>query len=108
MTRLIGRIDMGNASMRLVRRTLMKKPRRATFSSAVTTTRTVESFRWPAAIIACVALIVRVVHVWQIRHAPFFDALMGDARGYDQWAVRLAGGNWFGGEVFYQAPLYPY
>ena len=30
-----------------------------------------------------IALGVRLLHVWQIRHAPFFDVLMGDARGYD-------------------------
>ncbi|HZT75578.1 MAG TPA: tetratricopeptide repeat protein [Vicinamibacterales bacterium] len=55
-----------------------------------------------------VALTVRLVHVWQIRKAPFFDVLMGDARGYDEWARRIAGGEWIGRDVFYQAPLYPY
>ena len=54
------------------------------------------------------ALIVRLIHVWQIRPSPFFDVLMGDASGYDQWAQRLAGGDWIGSDVFYQAPLYPY
>ena len=34
--------------------------------------------------------------------------LMGDARGYDTWAQRIAGGEWIGTDVFYQAPLYPY
>ena len=48
------------------------------------------------------------VHVWQIRAAPFFSVLMGDSRGYDEWARRIAGGDWIGHEVFYQAPLYPY
>jgi tetratricopeptide (TPR) repeat protein len=43
-----------------------------------------------------------------MRGTPFFDALMGDARGYDAWAQRIAGGEWIGREVFYQAPLYPY
>src|SRR5688572_17857510 len=33
---------------------------------------------------------------------------MGDANGYDQWAQRLAAGDWIGSDVFYQAPLYPY
>ena len=33
---------------------------------------------------------------------------MGDARGYDAWARRLAAGDWIGTDVFYQAPLYPY
>ena len=51
---------------------------------------------------------VRLIHVWQIRKAPFFGVLMGDARAYDEWARRIAGGDWLGHEVFYQAPLYPY
>jgi tetratricopeptide (TPR) repeat protein len=55
-----------------------------------------------------IALIVRFIHIWQIRQSPFFDVLMGDANGYDQWALRLAGGDWIGSDVFYQAPLYPY
>ena len=58
--------------------------------------------------IFAVALIVRLIHVWQIRQAPFFSVLMGDSRAYDEWARRIAGGDWVGHEVFYQAPLYPY
>ncbi len=34
--------------------------------------------------------------------------LLGDSRGYDEWAVRIAAGDWVGHDVFYQAPLYPY
>ena len=33
---------------------------------------------------------------------------MGDSRGYDEWARRIAAGDWLGRDVFYQAPLYPY
>src|SRR5260221_96646 len=55
-----------------------------------------------------IALTVRLVHVWQIRRAPFFSVLMGDSRSYDEWARRIAGGDWIGRDVFYQAPLYPY
>src|SRR5579864_553046 len=55
-----------------------------------------------------VALAVRLVHVWQIRRAPFFTLLLGDSRGYDEWAQRIAAGDWIGHDVFYQAPLYPY
>ena len=51
---------------------------------------------------------MRLLHLWQMRGTPFFSMLMGDARGYDQWAQRLAGGDWIGTDVFYQAPLYPY
>ena len=51
---------------------------------------------------------MRLAHVWQIRQSPFFSLLMGDSKGYDEWARRIAGGDWLGHEVFYQAPLYPY
>jgi tetratricopeptide (TPR) repeat protein len=61
-----------------------------------------------ALVIFLVALAVRLVHVWQLQGTPFFDTLLGDASGYDQWAQRLAAGEWVGSEVFYQAPLYPY
>ena len=61
-----------------------------------------------AAAIFLAALLVRLIHLWQIRSAPFFTVLMGDARGYDDWARQIAGGDWLGHEVFYQAPLYPY
>ena len=62
---------------------------------------------WAAAIFG-VALAVRLLHAWLLSRSPYFDALMGDARGYDEWARRIAGGDWVGTEVFYQAPLYPY
>jgi tetratricopeptide (TPR) repeat protein len=61
-----------------------------------------------AAAIFALALAVRLVYIWQIRRAPFFTVLMGDARAYDEWAQRIAGGDWLGHDVFYQAPLYPY
>src|SRR6185503_12093845 len=67
---------------------------------------------WPRALVAwtvfAVALLVRIVHLLQIRRAPFFSVLMGDSHGYDAWAQRIAAGEWLGHEVFYQAPLYPY
>jgi 4-amino-4-deoxy-L-arabinose transferase-like glycosyltransferase len=62
----------------------------------------------PALVIFAIAFGIRVVHVLQIRSTPFFSILMGDSRGYDEWAQRIAGGEWWGREVFYQAPLYPY
>jgi tetratricopeptide (TPR) repeat protein len=62
----------------------------------------------PALLIFLVALAARLIHLWQLRDTPFFDVLLGDANGYDKWAVRLAAGDWIGSDVFYQAPLYPY
>jgi tetratricopeptide (TPR) repeat protein len=71
-------------------------------------TPTSDRFGWAACAIFAVALGVRLIHVWQIRKAPFFSVLMGDSRAYDEWAQQIARGDWLGHEVFYQAPLYPY
>jgi tetratricopeptide (TPR) repeat protein len=37
--------------------------------------------------VALIALVVRLVYVWQISHAPFFDLRFGDARAYHRTAV---------------------
>jgi tetratricopeptide (TPR) repeat protein len=63
---------------------------------------------WLPPAIFALAFAVRLLHVWQIQPAPFFSVLMGDSRGYDEWAQRIAAGEWWGHDVFYQAPLYPY
>jgi tetratricopeptide (TPR) repeat protein len=63
---------------------------------------------WFAVAVFGVALLVRLIHVWQIRRSPYDSTLLGDSRGYDDWARQLAGGDWLGHDVFYQAPLYPY
>ena len=54
------------------------------------------------------ALALRLAHVVALRDTPFGSLLVGDSRGYHDWAVGVAAGNWLGSEVFYQAPLYPY
>ena len=59
-------------------------------------------------IVFLIALALRLIHLWQMRDAPIFSVLMGDARSYDEWAQRIAAGDWLGTDVFYQAPLYPY
>jgi len=66
------------------------------------------NFRRALLAIFVVALALRLLHDWQIRRAPFFSVLVGDAKGYDDWALRIAAGDWIGTDVFYQAPLYPY
>jgi tetratricopeptide (TPR) repeat protein len=67
-----------------------------------------DRFTVPALLIFSLALAARLVHLAQLHGTPFFSVLIGAARGYDEWARRLAGGDWIGTEVFYQAPLYPY
>ena len=68
----------------------------------------VPSSRRHALLIVTVALAVRLLHLWQLSATPFATVLMGDALSYDTWARTLADGDWWGTEVFYQAPLYPY
>jgi tetratricopeptide (TPR) repeat protein len=67
--------------------------------------RPASRFAW---YVFALAFAVRFAHLWQIRSSPFFDTLLGDARGYDSWARQIAAGDWIGQGVFYQAPLYPY
>jgi Flp pilus assembly protein TadD len=55
-----------------------------------------------------VAAALRVLHAVSLSGSPIGGILVGDARSYDVWARTLAGGDWLGTEVFYQAPLYPY
>ena len=67
------------------------------------------SLRWTLLLaVALLALVLRLVYIWQISHAPFFDLRLGDAESYHQWALRIVAGDWLGEGVFYQAPLYPY
>lgn len=63
---------------------------------------------WWLVSVFATALGVRLVHLFQIIPAPFFPFKMGDAASYDAWAQRISAGDWWGTEVFYQAPLYPY
>ena len=63
---------------------------------------------WYLLAIFTLALVVRLVHVWQLRSAPFFGLMMGDAQSYHAWGLEILSGDWLGSEVFYQAPLYPY
>ncbi len=58
--------------------------------------------------VALLALVVRWVVLWQTRDVPFVQHPVGDARGYLEWAGRIAGGEWMGSEAFYQSPLYAY
>ena len=59
-------------------------------------------------VIFAIAFVLRVVYLVQIESIPLFYNLAGDGRTYDEWAQRIAVGDWVGQGVFYQAPLYPY
>lgn len=61
-----------------------------------------------AAAIFLLALLVRGAHFFLMRDSLLYETLICDAWAYDQWAQKVAGGQWIGTEVFYQTPLYPY
>ena len=54
------------------------------------------------------ALVVRLLWLAEWHDTPFFRVPIGDGLRYHQWAREIAGGEWLGREVFFQAPLYPY
>jgi tetratricopeptide (TPR) repeat protein len=58
--------------------------------------------------IVLVAFLLRTIYLLQIESIPLFYNLAGDGGTYDEWAQRIAAGDWLGKGVFYQAPLYPY
>jgi 4-amino-4-deoxy-L-arabinose transferase-like glycosyltransferase len=61
-----------------------------------------------AAALGLLALGVRLNYLREMAGHPAFTLLFSDSRSYDLWARRIAGGEWLGGEVFFQSPLYPY
>ena len=58
--------------------------------------RTRSPFRdpWVYAVLV-LALVVRFVYLIDLRHTPFFAHPQMDALYHDQWAQRLAGGEWW-------------
>jgi len=60
------------------------------------------------AAVLLLAVVVRIIYLYEICDNPFFRHLMVDENSYDRWARRIAAGEWFGKEIFYQDPLYPY
>src|SRR5574341_1483209 len=69
--------------------------------------RRAADLRWFAVIFG-IAFVLRLVYLFQIQSIPLFYHFAGDGRTYDEWAQRIAAGDWLGQGVFYQAPLYPY
>lgn len=54
------------------------------------------------------ALLIRILYLFEIGDMPFYQVPIVDARAYDEWAQRIVAEGWWGREVFYQAPAYPY
>ncbi len=58
--------------------------------------------------VVLLALGLRLVYLSEIESIPFLRYPLIDAQSYDDWARRIAAGDWWGDAVFYQAPAYPY
>ena len=105
---------VNNNAMRKMRSTAGKKKGSAPISpvpqtAGQPTVHSIPPAAVQAAAVFALALAVRALHLFQMRDSPLFEVLICDAWQYDQWAQRIAGGEWLGGsEVFYQTPLYPY
>jgi hypothetical protein len=54
------------------------------------------------------AAVVRAANVWWFRVSPAAEHLISDHAEYDNWAQRIAAGDWVGHGVFWVDPLYAY
>ncbi len=93
-------------SARRVNKKAAEKQSKSAIASKRNITRESDLF-WIAAILV-IAFVLRLSYLVQIQSIPLFYHLAGDGRTYDEWAQRIASGDWLGKGVFYQAPLYPY
>jgi tetratricopeptide (TPR) repeat protein len=60
-------------------------------------------------VILALALVLRLIHLYQIRANPFFYHPIVDAWDYHSDALRMIqGGDWLGDRAFFQAPLTTY
>jgi len=96
---------MKKSARRFEKRAAARKQSSSTIASKHDTTRESDFF-WIAAILV-IAFVLRLFYLIQIESIPLFYHLAGDGRTYDEWAQRIAAGDWLGQGVFYQAPLYP-
>src|SRR5215204_2763233 len=65
---------------------------------------------WLAKVLAIgvVALVVRLVYLFELRDSVFLSVLIGDSLQFDTLAQQILARNWSGNEVFYQPQFYPY
>ncbi len=59
-------------------------------------------------LIVLLAFTLRFIFFYQIATSPIAEMVIEDCRTYNDWARRIAGGDWLGNEVFFALPLYPY
>jgi len=71
--------------------------------------RLISDWRFQLAVVVFVALVPRLIYLWQIKSWPFFSYPVLDSRTQWKWASILMSGHWIGNrEVLAKAPLYAY
>lgn len=60
------------------------------------------------ALILLLAFTLRFIFFYQMAKSPIAEMVIEDSKTYHDWALRIAGGEWTGPDVFYALPLYPY
>ncbi len=58
--------------------------------------------------ILLLAFTLRFIFFYQMANSPIAEMVIEDSKTYHDWALRIAGGDWMGTDVFYALPLYPY
>lgn len=62
-----------------------------------------------AGVLFCTALLVRTIYFFiNKNNNPLFAQPILDALFHHEWAEEILGGNFWGDDVFFRAPLYPY
>jgi 4-amino-4-deoxy-L-arabinose transferase-like glycosyltransferase len=91
-------------------KTVRKRPRSEASDGRPASRRRSKSFSSPWAFVPVflVAVGLRVVHVQQMRHYAHFNVPVLDAAYFDDWARRIAAGDWLGKDIFFVDPLYAY
>ena len=61
-----------------------------------------------AVVLFVLALVPRLLHLLLVRDSPLFNILFIDLLMYDEWGLRIAGGELLSDRPFFLDPLYPY
>ncbi len=77
-------------------------------SAAIRTTRKRKNYA--LFITLGLTLLLRILFILEVRHLPFatVSPQIVDAWAYHRWALEILKGNFWGSEVFFLRPLYPY
>ena len=60
-------------------------------------------------VIIAAGFILRLLFIIETQNSPFIQHLFSDSKIYNDWAKEIvSSGNWFGSNVFFMSPFYPY